>query len=443
MSVNERTPEQYGNTPVTAMRRAWLTTDPAAIFLPMRSLLLLVITALLAGCTRPAARDTTPELGERLVLLIALDGFHPSDLERPGVVRLKQLAAQGVRAEHLIPAFPTKTFPNLFTLATGLYPEHHGIVGSVMVDPQLGRFTTADTAVNRKPGWWDAAEPIWITAERQGRRAATMFWVGSEIAYRGRRPSYWRDFDPRVSELERVAQVLAWLDLPLPQRPQFVTLYLNGVDVTGHRHGPVHPAVDSAAAALDAAIGALIDGLAERGLIERANLIFVSDHGMAAISPERVIYLDDYVALAPTEIIDLEPVTTLDPAPGRRDSVYHALRSAHPHLTVYRREEMPERYRFRSHPRISPLIAIADEGWTIGTRERWKTRPVTNRGNHGYDNLLASMAGVFVAAGPSFRSGVVVPPFQSVHVYALMAQLLDVDPSRNDGALDSVRTLLR
>ncbi len=409
----------------------------------MRLCLLFILAVLTGGCARPRAQTLPSGAGERLVLMIALDGFHSDDLVRPGVVRLRQLAAQGVRAERLIPAFPTKTFPNLFTIATGLYPEHHGIVGSIMVDAGLGRFTTADTAINRKPEWWSAAEPIWITAERQGRRAATMFWIGSEIPYRGRRASYWRDFDPRITEAERVAQVLAWLDLPAGERPRFITLYLNGVDVAGHRHGPDHPAVDSAAAALDAAVGTLLDGLAERGLTEHADLVFVSDHGMTAISPERVIYLDDYVAIAPAEIVDLEPVTTLDPSPERRDTVYRALQGAHPHLTVYRREDIPERFRFRAHPRISPLVLIADEGWTIGTRERWKTRPVTNRGNHGYDNLLPSMAGTFIAAGPSFRSGVVVPPFQSVHVYQLIARLLALDPAPNDGSLDSVRAVLR
>ncbi|MHB1327073.1 MAG: alkaline phosphatase family protein [Gemmatimonadales bacterium] len=409
----------------------------------MRPFPLLLLTTLTTGCIRPAVHGLPLGADERLVLLIALDGFHSNDLERPGVVRLRKLAAQGVRGEALIPVFPTKTFPNLFTLATGLYPEHHGIVGSVMIDARLGRFTAADTAVNRKPEWWSAAEPIWITAERQGRRAATMFWVGSEIAYRGRRPSYWRDFDLRVTERQRVQQVLTWLDLPTSERPVLITLYLNGVDVAGHRYGPDHPAVDSAAAALDAAIGVLLDGLAERGLTGRTDLVVVSDHGMTAISPDRVIYLDDYVALAPSEIVDLEPVTTLDPAPGRRKAVYQALQRAHPHLTVYRREDMPQRFRFRNHPRISPLIAMADPGWTIGTRERWKTRPVTNRGNHGYDNLLPSMAGIFIGVGPSFREGAVVPSFQSVHIYELMARLLAVHPARNDGHRDSVAAVLR
>ncbi len=444
MSLDERrTLNNTATCPSRLCDRDWPATMMDVILLPMRSLLLFVLTALAAGCTRSVARSVTPEPGERLVLMIALDGFHPNDLDRPGVVRLRNLAAQGVRSERLIPAFPTKTFPNLFTIATGLYPEHHGIVGSVMIDPQLGRFTATDTAINRKPGWWSAAEPIWITAERQGRRAATMFWVGSEIAYDGQRPTYWRDFNPRVTEQERVAQVLAWLDLPPDQRPHLVTLYLNGVDVLGHRHGPDHPAVDSAAAALDAAVGTLLDGLTARGLAEHTDLVIVSDHGMTGISPDRVIYLDDYVALTPSEIVDLEPVTTLDPAPARLDTVYRALQNAHPKLKVHRREDVPERFRFRAHPRISPLVAIADEGWTIGTRERWKTRPVTNRGNHGYDNLLPSMAGVFIGAGPSFRSGLTVPPFQSVHVYSLVARLLDVQPAPNDGALDSVRAVLR
>ncbi len=374
--------------------------------------------------------------------MVSIDGFRPDYLDRPGAVRLREIAALGVRAEKLIPAFPTKTFPNHYTMATGLYPAHHGIVANAMVDPRLGRFSTTDTIGNRNPQWW-GGEPIWVTAIKQGRRAATMYWVGSEVAFEGIQPTYWRSFDPRFPTTARVDQVLEWLSLPSGEQPDLVTLYFNRVDLIGHRRGPESPGVDSAIAETDSAIGRLLDGLAARGLRDRTNLIIVSDHGMTTISPGRVIYLDDYVAIGPEEITDLAPATAIDPGPGRNEMIYRGLVDAHPHLRVYRREEIPVRFRFRDNPRIAPLLALADDGWTISTRQRWNASPLTDLGNHGYDNDLPSMAGLFMATGPGIRVGAVVPPFQSVHLYELMSHLMRLRPEKNDGALDSVRAVLR
>jgi predicted AlkP superfamily pyrophosphatase or phosphodiesterase len=311
-----------------------------------------------------------------------------------------------------------------------------------MVDPKVGRFTTTDTIGNRDPRWW-GGEPIWVTAIKQGRRAATMFWVGSEGAIQGIRPTYWRPFDPPVSATARVDQVLEWLSLPLEQRPDLVTLYFNRVDLMGHRRGPASAAVDSAIGETDGAIGRLVDSLRGRGVFDRTNLLIVSDHGMTAISPDRVIYLDDYVSIDPSEITDLAPATAIDPGPGRAERIYQGLVNAHPNLRVYRREEVPARFHFRTNSRIAPILALADDGWTISTRQRWRVSPLTDLGNHGYDNALTSMAATFIATGPAFRTGVVVPPFQSIHLYELMAYLMGLRPATNDGALDSVRTVLR
>jgi predicted AlkP superfamily pyrophosphatase or phosphodiesterase len=400
------------------------------------------LVALLA-CS-PGRPPSVPPLSRsaELVLVISLDGFHPDYLDRPWAKRLRSLAEAGVRAEHIIPAFPTKTMPNLYSIATGLYPEHHGIVANTMVDSALGRFTTTDTIGNRKPGWW-GGEPIWITAERQGRRAATMFWAGSEVAFGGRRATHWRPFDPMMPSRERVAQVIEWLSLPPDQRPDLVMLYLNRVDVMGHRYGPAHPGVDSAIAVVDSAVGQVVDALKARQLFAGTDLVIVSDHGMTTISPERVIYLDDYATLEPDDIVDLAPVCAIDPGPARVEELYRKLRGAHPQLSVYRREEIPARFRFRAHSRITPIVVVAGDGWTISTRDRWRRRPLADLGNHGYDPALPSMAAIFVAVGPSFKRGAVVPPFQNLHLYELLAHLLGIEAAPNDGRLDSVRAVLR
>ena len=401
-----------------------------------------IASSLLIACTaRPPVREPRP-LARPALIVVSLDGFRWDYLERPAASTLRTMMTHGARTRRLIPAFPTKTFPNHFTLATGLLPEHHGIVANTMTDSVLGRFTTADTAGNRNPGWW-SGEPIWITARRQGLRSATMFWVGSEVSFNGLRPNLWRPFDANLPSAARLDQVLQWLALPADERPDLVMLYLNRVDVMGHRYGPDHPAVDSSIAVVDSALGRLLDGLDSLGLGDRTNLVVVSDHGMTGISPNRVIFLDDYVPLEPGEIVDLAPVTTIDPLAGRTELILQRLSYAHPHLAVYRRAEIPIRFRFRDNSRITPIVAIADDGWTISTRAQWATRPLTDLGNHGYDNELASMAGILVGVGPAFRPGAVAPPLQNIHVYALLSYLLRLHPAPNDGSLDSVRALLR
>jgi predicted AlkP superfamily pyrophosphatase or phosphodiesterase len=391
----------------------------------------------LTSCAHPPT-SVLPTRHEATVILVGIDGFRPDYLDRPGAVRLRALARSGVRAERLIPAFPTKSFPNLFTIATGLYPGHHGIVGNTIVDPAIGRFSVADTIGNRDPRWWKG-EPIWITAERQGHRAATMFWVGSEVPFDGRRATYWHSFDAGISPEARVDQVLAWLRGSDP--PELVTLYLNRVDLVGHRHGPDGPAMDSAIAQVDSSVGRLVAGLRTLGN-RRIDLLVVSDHGMTAIDSTRLIVLDDWVALDPDEIVDLAPVTTLHPHPGREDSVYRRLRGV-PHLGTYRRTETPAGWHFRDPARVSPLVLVADDGWSVVTRAWWATHPHSDRGNHGYDPAMPSMAAIFLATGPDFPAGRVVPPFENVHLYSLIAHLLRLTPRPTDGSLDSIAMVLR
>lgn len=399
----------------------------------------LILAVGLAGGCAPAGDPVQPRSGRALVL-VGIDGFRWDYLDREPAVHLRALAARGGLAERLVPPFPTKTFPSFYTIATGLYPERHGIVANTMRDPHLGRFTLSDRGAVKDPRWW-AGEPIWVTAIRQGHRATAMFWPGSEAPVGGISPTEWQEFDAAVSYEERVQRVLDWLALPPGRAPVFSTLYLDRVDAIGHRYGPVSAEVDSAIAEADRAVGRLLDGIDQLGLRGQVNLMVVSDHGMAAIGPDRVIYLDDYLDEAWAEIIDLNPVAAIRPAAGREAAVYQALRGRHPSLAVYRKAEMPERLRYRTNPRIPPIVAIADEGWTISLRR--EHRPVADRGNHGFDPSATSMGGVLIVAGPAFGPARRLPPVSSVHLYALMCEVLDLAPAANDGQLDSVRALLR
>lgn len=397
-------------------------------------------TMLTAGCRRTSPADRASRQPPALVnatVLISLDGFRADYLNRPAAVRLRLLAARGVRAERLIPAFPSKTFPNHYTIVTGLYPEHHGIVANTMRDERIGTtFTIGDTTIARDPRWW-GGEPIWNTAERQGVRTAAFFWPGSDYAVNGRYPTYYTPYDGSIPNRTRVQRVLDWLTLPVAEAPRFVTLYFSTTDDVGHKHGPRTPQVDAAIAHVDSLVGALVDGLAARRLTERVNLVVVSDHGMTEVDSTRVIRLDEYVDLADMEVVDWMPVTAVTPKPGKLASVYNALRRV-PHLQVYHKDSVPERFHYRANSRITPLVLLADEGWTISSSERLRLSGPPVGATHGYDNMLPSMGALFLAAGPDIQQGRVIGPVANVHVYPLLARLLGVRPAPHDGAADSL-----
>ena len=400
-----------------------------------RSMLgLLLCVASLAPCAR----------AQQTVLLVSLDGFRADYLDRPAAVRLRALAARGVRAERMIPSFPSKTFPNHYTIVTGLYPEHHGLVANTMRDSVLGWFRIGDDPAVRD-GRWFLGEPIWVTAEKQHVRTAPYLWPGSEAEIGGVRPTWWMKFAQSMPRDEKVRMTLRMLGLPSDSGPRFVTTYFSDVDAAGHRYGPNAPQVDSAIARVDSAVGALEDGIAKLPKSRRVNMVVLADHGMAALSGDRLVFLDDYVSLDSLDLIDQTPVAAIVPKPGHDDYVMSHLRNANPHLAVYRKADVPARFHFSVGSRVTPVVAIADEGWTITSHANVARLPAGYQwgGTHGYDNQLESMGALFVAAGPAFRSGVVVAPFQNVHVYSLLAQILGIRPAATDGSVDSVRAMFK
>ena len=367
-----------------------------------------------------------------IVVLVSLDGWRWDYLDRAKAPNLQALAARGVKAEAFIPVFPSKTFPVHYTIVTGLYPEHHGIIANVISDPAIGQLFTLTSATARDPRWW-GGEPVWNTARRQGMRTASMFWPGSDVAIGGQQPDDWHPYRRDVPNADRVRQVLEWLARPTATRPSFVTLYFSDVDAAGHDAGPDSEAVLAAAARLDRLIGDLTDGIARLGLQDQTTIITLSDHGMSAISRDRRIYLDDYVDRRLFDLQDSGPVVSIFPRRSTTAAeVYRALDGHHPQMTVYLREQMPERLHYRAHPRIPPVIGIAADGWTIVTHSVLATLR-TESGAHGYDPANRSMHGLFIAAGPGLREGVVVPPFEAVHVYELLCRLLGITPVKNDG----------
>jgi len=409
---------------------------------------IVALTIAALGLTRPdGGRVAAQPVDEPLLILVSFDGFRWDYLDRAPAPNLHRLANRGVRARGLIPSFPSKTFPNHYTLVTGLYPGHHGVVANTMRDVPTGRlFSLSRKAEVRDAMWWTDGTPLWVTAEREKRRTGTMFWPGSEAVIGGVRPSYWVPYDELMSGVARVDQVLRWLDLPRAQRPSFLTLYFEDTDDAGHSQGPDSDAVRAAVERLDGYLGRLLQGLEKRGLAQRANVVVVSDHGMAAVVPDQVLTLDRFISLDEVDVVDIDPTLALIPAPGKIDAIYASLAAASPHLHVYRRAETPAAWHYRDHPRIPPIVGVVDEGWRIvkGTlvdRAVQAVRPP--RGEHGYDPSVESMRGIFIAAGPAFKQGVVVPAFENVHVYDALATALGVTPEKNDGDMAVAKTVLR
>jgi len=378
------------------------------------------------------------------IVLISIDGFgwdYPEKTETPN---LDYLFQNGVRAESLIPCFPTKTFPNHYSIVTGLYPENHGIVANNMYDPEVGDYfgLGLNDAIH-DPKWW-GGEPIWVTGEKQGKTAACFFWPGSSTKIKGTLPTYWYEYDRSVANETRIEQVLQWLALPEGERPALITTYFSFVDNAGHDAGPNSQEVIESIQYADSLIGMLLDGLRGQALLDRVNLIVVSDHGMCEISADRTIFLDNYVELADVEVIDWNPVAAIRPTHMTVEEIYAKLKDAHPHMQVYRKADLPERWHYRDPPRIMPIIAVADEGWSIISHETYEERPYyATGGNHGFDNRLQSMGAFFVAHGPAFKSNLVVEPFQNIHIYELMTHILGLQSAPNDGSLDSVRVMLK
>jgi predicted AlkP superfamily pyrophosphatase or phosphodiesterase len=384
---------------------------------------------LFAACATTAPAATAPR---PVTVLISIDGFRADYLDRGVTPVLSGMAADGARGS-MRPAFPVKTFPNHYSLVTGLYPDQHGVVDNTMEEPAMPgvTFRMSNTAAVRDGRWWDGAEPIWVTAERAGIKTGTMFWPGSEAEIRSGRPSYVMPFNQAMPSTARADQVLAWLDQPPDRRPGFVTLYFDVVDTAGHNFGPDAPETNAALVEVDAALGQVMAGLKARG--QAANVIVVADHGMTAVSPDRRVYLDDLIDRSAIRVLSGGAFVTVAPVEGREAEVSRALVGRHSHATCWERGDMPARFRYGRNPRVAPIICLPDAGWTLSTRDFRPTRP--EKGAHGFDPSEPDMTAIFVAKGPAFRQGVNLGRFEIVDVYPLLARLVGAPARPNEGRL--------
>ena len=402
-------------------------------------------TFLLTVLLLPACRAAPPKpAGPGPLILVSIDGFRWDYLQKMDAPVLKQLAAEGVHAKRMTSSFPSLTFPNHYTIVTGLRPEHHGIVANTFYDPLLHeRFNFKTRESSTDPRWWAGGEPVWITAEKQGVRSACFFWPGSESENHGSHPSFFKPFDKSLSCAQRVDGVLAWLDLPPEQRPRFCTLYFDLVDSRGHLFGPDAPETADAVKEVDDAIGRLLAGLTKRKLRAKTNLVIVSDHGMEPISADRSILLDDYVDLNSIDIDFVGANAGLRPKTGTAQELVEKFRGKHPQLSAWVRDEVPESLHYRASGRIAPVVLSAAPGWTILSRDFLRIKRLTfERGGHGYDPASPNMGALFIANGPSFQRGRMIDNVENIHVYNLLCAVLGLEPAPNDGDDRLVREAL-
>lgn len=400
----------------------------------------------LASCAAPAAKPDAPPPGrDGPLILVSIDGFRWDYLQQHPAPTLARLAAEGAHARSLTPAFPSKTFPNHYTLVTGLRPETHGIVANWFWDPHLGEMFGM---AKLEPHWWEAGEPVWITAEKQGVRTACFFWPGSETELQGLRPTFYRPFEKKLTPTERVDGLLAWLDLPEAARPKFFTLYFDHVDTAGHNFGPLAPETAAAVKEADEAIARLLAGLETRGLAQRANLVILSDHGMSETSADRVIFIEDMVDTSLVQVESLGPNGGVRPKPDSgvtpAELVASIRAKAPPQLQVYLREEVPERLHYRRNDRIPPVVLMADDHWNIESKVSWaRLRNNYPRGSHGWDPELPNMGALFLAHGPAFKRRHTFGAVESIHVYNLLCAVLGITPAKNEGDARLAREVLR
>ena len=359
------------------------------------------------------------------VVLVSFDGFHPAYLTRFDTPHFDRLAARGMRAAGLVSVFPSLTFPGHYSIATGLHPEAHGVVGNRFFDPARGAEFSYRRDDAQDGSWWDG-EPIWVTAETQGMVSAAFFFPGTEADIGGVRPSHWRAYDGRVPNAERVEQVLAWLALPPAERPHLVTLYFSLVDGAGHRLGPDHPDMRRSVERADGLLGRLMAGIDALPHGERVALVVVSDHGMAAPDPDQTTVLPEVTDLGGVRRVAAGPSVSLHVGdPERARALRERLNARLVHARAYLREELPDHLHASGNARLGDLL-VMPTGFGMVQFDADDSPPA---GMHGWDPTLPAMHGIFLATGPGIAAGVTLPAVDAVDVYPLVAHLLGLKPN--------------
>ncbi|MEC5146675.1 ectonucleotide pyrophosphatase/phosphodiesterase [Chitinophaga sp. 212800010-3] len=408
----------------------------------MKRIFLLVAVWLFAGSSY--AQDTTQltvegrknsasQQSKPYLIMISIDGFRYDYAEKYNAVNLLRLSGEGVRATAMQPSFPSLTFPNHYSIVTGMYPARHGIVDNHFYDRKLDSIYKVGNRETVEDGSWYNGIPLWVLAEKQQMLSASYFWVGSESAIQNIRPTYYFRYQEKTGIDQRIQQVVNWLSLPAEQRPHLITFYFPEVDHMGHAYGPESDSVRKAVQLVDESIGKMVAAVNKLRL--PVDFIIVSDHGMLKADTENVLTLPDVPELKPLKILTgSERVMLYGNNEQDIKTAYDYLKQHQQHYTAMMKKDMPERWHYGQediYNRIGDIYLLAEPNYIFSMGKR------RNPGHHGYDNNLTEMNAIFMAWGPDFKQHLRIPTFENVHVYPLVARILGLDITQPiDGNVD-------
>lgn len=382
------------------------------------------------------------QLKKPYVILISADGFRSDFATKYEAHHLLALSKTGVRAKYMIPSYPSVTFPNHYSIVTGLYPSHHGLVDNSYIDVATGSFYTMGNKKMVAEGKWYGGTPLWVLAEKQKMITASFFWVASEAAIQGIKPTYHYIYNEKTSIGTRIKVVKQWLELPEEKRPHFITLYFPEVDHDAHEYGPEDPRVKKSVQYVDSSIQALQIALAPLGL--PINYIFVSDHGMTTIDNVHTLSLPKAVDTSYFKVPWGDAMLHLYAKDSSKiEATYQALKKD-TSFDTYKLNETPNYWHYKKsddwYNRLGDLLLVPH----LPTVFNLSSRPPTV-GKHGFDNHLIQMRASFIAWGPAFKKGKIINGFENVHVYPLVAKILGLiyDPTKIDGKIDILQNILK
>ncbi len=407
-----------------------------------------IVFVLLLHVTEALAQEKR----DQYVILISLDGYRYDYTERFQPEHINKFIKEGSAAEFMIPSFPTKTFPNHYSIATGLKPENHGLVNNAFYDPQKGlTYSIRDRSIV-EDGYWYGGVPLWVLAENNGLKAASYFFVGSEADVQGVRPSYYHNYDAAVSNLTRVSKVFEWLELPEEERPRMITLYFSDMDDIGHAYGPDNDLqLSNRLSKLDKELGALLEGLKSIDL--DINVFIVSDHGMVNVPKQNLLNLDLIMEGVDARVVNNGAMAHVYVSnPLELEEIFIRLSQREGPFQVARIRDKQYYKNVDSYVgRLGDLLIMPDLGFYLATTPdmvKYQNRSgllgTSVFGEHGFSPEYKEMQAIFYANGPSIKKGLIVSPFQNVHVYPLIAHILGLPiPEGIDGDLSVLQKILK
>ncbi|XP_028981005.2 ectonucleotide pyrophosphatase/phosphodiesterase family member 1 [Esox lucius] len=401
-------------------------------------------------CEDQQTPQCPPGFSKPPLILVSMDGFRAgyfNHISRLPVI--SKLRRCGTSTSHMRPVYPTKTFPNHYTIVTGLYPESHGIVDNKMYDVTDNTFFSLKNPEKFNAKWYQG-EPVWLTAMDNKLKSATFFWPGSDVAVHGRYPDIYKMYNRSIPFEERISTIFDWLNLPPGERPDFITLYLEEPDQSGHKYGPMSSEVIRALMNVDRVLGLLMDNLKHMNLHRCVNLVLLSDHGMEEASCKKAVFVNSYQDNVDDFTVIQGPSARIRPKRLPEDFFsfdYEGLvknlscRSADQPMRPYLKENLPKRLHFANNVRIERAHLYMKPGWQAALdNEEIK---YCAGGFHGSDNVFKNMQSVFMAYGPGLKYKTQVEPFENIEVYNLLCDLLEVPPAPNNGTHGSLNHLLK